>query len=145
MTLLQDVRYGIRQLRQSPGFTVVAVLSLALGIGANSAIFQLVNAIRLTMLPVENPEELVSIDFEKGAARAGWWSSRSANYTYAQWEQLQAQQQAFTGLLAWSATRFNLASGGEPRYAEGLYVSGEFFRQLGVKAMLGRTFTAQDD
>src|SRR6266481_2724976 len=115
---MQDVRYGVRQLRQSPGFTLVAVLSLALGVGANTAIFQLVNAIRLKMLPVQNPEELVSIDFEKGSARAGWWSSRSASLTYAQWEQIRSQQQAFTGVLAWSASRFNLASGGEPRFAQ---------------------------
>src|SRR5437773_6774796 len=60
---MQDIRYGIRQLRQSPGFTLVAVLSLALGIGANTAIFQLIDAIRLKMLPVHNPQELVSIDF----------------------------------------------------------------------------------
>jgi putative ABC transport system permease protein len=144
-TILQDGRYGVRQLKQNPGFTAVAVLSLALGIGANTAIFQLVNAIRLTMLPVENPKELVSIEFEKGAARSGWWSSRSANFTYGQWEQIRERQQAFTGVLAWSATRFNLANGGEPRFIEGLYVSGDFFRVLGVKAALGRTFTAQDD
>ncbi|HEY7303488.1 MAG TPA: ABC transporter permease [Bryobacteraceae bacterium] len=144
-TITQDVLYSIRQLRQRPGFTLVAVLSLALGIGANTAIFQLVNAIRLKMLPVRNPTELVSIDFEKGSARAGWWSSRSANFTYAQWDQIRAHQQAFSGVLAWSAARFNLANGGEPRYAEGLYVSGEFFRHLGVNPMLGRTFSAQDD
>jgi predicted permease len=143
--LLQDVRYGFRQLRQSPGFAIVAIASLALGIGANTAIFQLVNAIRLKMLPVQNPNELVSIDFQKGSARAGWWSSRSANFTYAQWEQIGAQQQAFTGVLAWSATRFNLNNGGEPRFVEGLYVSGDFFRHLGVTPILGRTFTAQDD
>ena len=67
---MQDLRYGARQLRQNPGFTAVAVLSLALGIGANTAIFQLVNAIRLTLLPVENPKELVSIYFDKDAGRA---------------------------------------------------------------------------
>ena len=144
-SIRQDVRYGLRQLRQSPGFSFVAVLSLALGIGANTAIFQLVNAIRLKMLPVRNPQELVSIDFEKGSARAGWWSSRSATLTYAQWEQIRAQQQAFTGVLAWSAARFNLANGGEPRFAEGLYVSGDFFRHLGVVPLLGRTFTSHDD
>jgi putative ABC transport system permease protein len=72
-SIRQDVLYGLRQLKQSPGFSFVAVLSLALGIGANTAIFQLVNAIRLKMLPVRNPQELVSIDFEKGSARAGWW------------------------------------------------------------------------
>jgi hypothetical protein len=142
---MQDMRYGIRQLRQSPGFTLVAVLSLALGIGANTAIFQLIDAIRLKMLPVRNPQELVSIDFERDSMRAGWFSTRSARLTYAQWEQVRAQQQAFTGVLAWSAARFNLANGGEARPAEGLYVSGEFFRNLGVNAVIGRTFTAQDD
>src|SRR5439155_10326564 len=141
----QDLRYGIRQLRQSPAFALVAVLSLALGIGANTAIFQLIDAIRLKMLPVHNPEELVSIDFPKGAFRSGWFSTRSARLTYGQWEQIRAQQQAFIGVLAWSAARFNLSSGGEARYAEGLYVSGEFFRHLGVSPVLGRTFSAQDD
>jgi hypothetical protein len=140
-----DFVYGLRQLKLNPGFAAVAVLSLALGIGANTAIFQLVNAIRLKMLPVRKPLELVSIDFEKHSARVGWWSSRSANFTYAEWEQIRNRQQAFTGVLAWSATRFNLASGGEPRFAEGLYVSGDFFRHLGVNAIVGRTLAAQDD
>jgi putative ABC transport system permease protein len=140
-----DVIYGLRQLKSNPGFAAIAVLSLALGVGANTAIFQLVNAIRLKMLPVRNPRELVSIDFEKGSTRAGWWPSRSAVMTYAQWEQIRAQQRAFSGVLAWSADRFNLANGGEPRFAEGLYVSGGFFGQLGVAAVLGRTFSAEDD
>ena len=64
-SIAQDIRYGIRQLKKSPGFTAVSVLSLALGIGANTAIFQLIDVIRLKMLPVHNPQELVSIDFEK--------------------------------------------------------------------------------
>jgi putative ABC transport system permease protein len=144
-SLAQDLRYGVRQLRQSPAFTSVAVLSLALGIGANSAIFQLIDAVRLRTLPVQNPQELVSIDFPSGSQRSGWFSTRSARFTYGHWEQIRAQQQAFTGVLAWSAARFNLTSGGEARYAEGLYVSGEFFRHLSVGALLGRTFTAQDD
>src|SRR6266849_623700 len=143
-SITQDVRYGMRQLKQSPGFTLTAVLSLALGIGANTAIFQLVDAIRLKMLPVRNPQELVSVDFEKNSSRSGWFSTRSARLTYAQWEQVRNQQQAFNGVLAWSAARFNLANGGEARPAEGLYVSVEFFRNLGVKAVIGRTFTAQD-
>jgi predicted permease len=141
----QDLRYGVRQLRHSPGFTAVAILSLALGIGANSAIFQLIDAIRLRTLPVRNPWELVTIDFPQNSMRSGWFSFRSARLTYGLWQQIRAQQEAFTGVLAWSATRFNLAAGGEVRYAEGMYVSGEFFRHLGVDAVLGRTFTAEDD
>jgi len=141
----QDLRFGARQLRLNPGFAAVAVLSLALGIGANTAIFRLVNAVRLRTLPVERPEELAYIDFAKGSMRSGWFSTRSARFTYAQWEQIRDHQQAFSGILAWSATRFNLAAGGEGRYAEGLFVSGEFFRALGVQPLLGRTFVADDD
>jgi putative ABC transport system permease protein len=141
----QDLRYGVRQLRQSPGFAAVAVLSLALGIGANTAMFQLVDAVRLRTLPVQDPQELVYIDMPQGSQRSGWFSTRSARFTYGHWEQIRAQQKAFSGVLAWSATRFNLASGGEGHYAEGLYVSGEFFQHLGVTPLMGRTFTAQDD
>ena len=144
-SLAQDLRYGMRQLKQSPGFTLVAVLSLALGIGANTAIFQLVDAVRLRTLPVEKPEELVYIDFPTGSMRSGWFSTRSARFTYGLWEQIRQQQQGFAGVMAWSANRFNLSSGGEARYAEGLFVSGGFFRHLGVNALLGRTFTDEDD
>jgi predicted permease len=140
-----DVVYGIRQLKQSPGFTAVAVLSLALGIGANAAIFQLVNAIRLKLLPVKNPEQLVVVDWNKDSARAGNWSTRSANFTYTQWDVLRAEQKAFSDMIAWSASQFDLTSGGEPRFAQGLYVSGSFFPMLGVGAELGRTLGASDD
>lgn len=144
-SIRQDIVYGLRQLKGSPGFTVVAVLSLALGIGANTAIFQLVDTIRFRMLPVSNPHELASIDFQSGAMLAGWTSTRNARLTSAQWEQIRSQQQGFSGVFAWSATRFNLAKGGESRPAEGLYVSGDFFRVLGVTSIMGRTITAQDD
>jgi putative ABC transport system permease protein len=144
-SLTHDLRYGARQLLRSPGFTAVAVLSLAFGIGANTAIFQLVDAVRLRTLPVQDPQDLVYIDFAPNSARSGWWSSRSATFTSAHWQQIQSQQQAFAGVLAWSAARFNLARGGEVRYAEGYYVSGDFFRHLGVSAIIGRTFTAEDD
>jgi putative ABC transport system permease protein len=145
MNLWQDFRFGARQLRLNPGFTSVAVLSLALGIGANTAIFELVNAVRLRTLPVEKPWELANLDFRKGSARSGNFSTRSARFTYAQWKEMQARQQAFSGMMAWSARQFNLASGGEVRWAEGLYVSGDYFRVLGVQAALGRTLTASDD
>ena len=76
-----DLRYAVRQLRQSPVFALVAVLSLALGIGANSAIFQLIDAVRLRSLSVQKPQELVSIDFPSEAYRSGWFSTRSARLT----------------------------------------------------------------
>jgi putative ABC transport system permease protein len=144
-TLVQDLRYGMRQLRSNPGFTAVAVLSLALGVGANSAIFQLVNAVRLRTLPVTNPQELVTIDFAKSSSRSGSWTTRSARMTSAVWEKIHALSEPFTGVMAWSATRFNLAQGGEARYAEGMYVSGDFFRVLGVRPIIGRTIAPDDD
>ena len=85
-SFLQDVRFGLRQLRQSPGFALVAVMSLALGIGANTVIFQLVDAVRLRTLPVEKPSELLSIAFAPNSETSGWFTSRSAALTYAQWE-----------------------------------------------------------
>src|SRR5689334_6323092 len=117
-TIVQDLRYGARQLRSNPGFTAVAVLSLALGVGANTAIFQLVDAVRMRALPVDNPQELATLDFAKGAMRSGWFSTRSSRFTSAQWDELRTHAEPFSGLIAWSADRFNLAQSGEARRAE---------------------------
>src|SRR5579863_7848388 len=111
----QDLRFGARELLLNPGFAVVAVLSLALGIGANTAIFQLVNAVRLRALPVERPAELAFLELAKGSIRSGWYSTRNAQFTYAQWEQIRDRQEVFSGTFTWSASRFNLAAGGEGR------------------------------
>lgn len=140
-----DVRYGLRQLRLNPMFTLVAVLSLALGIGANTAIFQLINAIRLRSLPVANPQDLAYLDYAPHSRRGGWWSTRSATFTTANWESIHRRQEAFSGVIAWSAYSFNLVAEGKARYAEGLLVSGDFFRVLGARAAVGRVFTAADD
>jgi putative ABC transport system permease protein len=83
-------------------FTAAAVLSLALGIGANPAIFQLIDAIRLRSLAASNPQELAYIDFAKDSKRIGWRSTRSSNFTSAQWDSLRAHQEAFSGLVAWA-------------------------------------------
>src|SRR5580704_5781712 len=145
MDIAGDLRFGIRQLRLNPTFTAVAVLSLALGIGANTAIFQLIDAIRLRTLPVGNPQELAYIDFTKDSHRGGWWSTRSAVFTSPLWDSVRIRQQAFSGMMAWSAKPFNLAQEGKARYAEGLFVNGDFFNVLQIPAVIGRTFTAQDD
>jgi putative ABC transport system permease protein len=144
-TTWADLLYGLRQLRLNRSFAVIAILSLALGIGANTAIFQLVDAIRLKTLPVDKPEELVAVDFEKGASRPGSWYGRGDAVSYAQWEQIRDRQQAFSGVAAWSPDRLNLADGGEPRMADALFVSSDFFPVLRVRPFLGRSFTAQDD
>jgi len=111
--MIKDLRFGLRQLRLNPMFTAVAVLSLALGIGANTAIFQLIDVIRLRALPVANPQELAYIDFGKDSKRSGWWSTRSANFTSAQWDSIRNHQQAFSGMMAWSAKEFNLVQEGK--------------------------------
>ena len=140
-----DLRFGFRQLRLNPMFTCVAVLSLTLGIGANTAIFQLIDAIRLRSLPVANPQELGLLDYAPNSKRSGWWSTRSATFTSVNWESIRKQQQAFSDVIAWSAKQFNLSTEGKARYAEGLFVSGDFFRVLGGRPLLGRVFTAADD
>jgi putative ABC transport system permease protein len=131
-TLHQDLRYGLRMLASHPGFTATAVLSLALGIGANTAIFSILDAVILRFLPVEDPQRLVQI-------RPG--PSGDDEFTNPIWEQVRDHQQAFTGVLAYSPDRFDLADGGESHFAQGLWVSGSFFHVLGVPAIRGRVFT----
>ena len=141
----QDVRYAMRTLLRTPGFTAAATLSLALGIGANTAIFQLLDAVGLRSLPVERAEELVEIQIAHPRSRTGGFRGRRPELTYAQWQQIRQNQQALSGLFAWHTTGFNLSTGGEMRVASGLVVSGDFFRVLGVDPILGRTLTDADD
>jgi putative ABC transport system permease protein len=145
-SLRQDLRYAARLLRLEPGFFTVAILCLALGIGANTAIFHLLDAVRLRSLPVPNPQQLAEVEIDPAQSwRSGNFSSRRSNFTYALWDQLRTHQQAFSGLFAWSARQFNTATGGEARYIEGLYVSGDFFTTLGVVPAVGRVLSAEDD
>ena len=134
-TLVQDARYALRTLQANPGFAATAFLSLALGIGANTAIFSILNAVMLRSLPVEDPQRLVQVEV----------SARNDYFTNPIWEQVRDRQQAFSGALAFSTNRFDLADGGESHFAEGLWVSGDYFRVLGVPAMRGRIFTPDDD
>jgi predicted permease len=145
--LWQDFRYAFRGLLLNPGFFAIATLSLALGIGANTAIFHLLDAVRLRSLPVKSPEELVQIRIPPNTDHccSGNFSARNAALTYPLFEQLKQQQQAFSGLFAFGDTRFDLTTGGQVRFAEGYWVSGDFFRTLGVPALLGRVFTEDDD
>jgi putative ABC transport system permease protein len=143
--LLQDIRYALRMLRHNPGFTAVAVLTLALGIGANSAIFQLLDSIRLTALPLNNPDQLAEVRIIQPHGRTGNFTSSHPMLTNPQWEQIRAQQQGFSGVFAWAQGRFNIAPSGETHNLDGLYVSGDFFRVLGVQPIAGRLFTAEDD
>ena len=143
--VLRDARYALRSLRKSPGFTMAAILMLGLGIGANAAIFQLLDAIRLRSLPVRDPERLAIVTL---ADRKGWRGSMAgphAAFTNPLWERFRDHQNAFSGVLAWGGNDFELDSEIASRPARGLFVSGEFFRVLGVSPLLGRVFTASDD
>jgi len=142
---LEDVRYGARQLRFNPGFATVAVLSLALGIGANSGIFQLINALRLRPLAVPEARELVVVDAEPDFLSSGWFEGRHRIFTWPQVEQLSERQEALEGLLAFATTRFNLSQGGEARYAEALYVTPNFLDVLRVSPALGHWLAADTD
>ncbi|HWC17030.1 MAG TPA: ABC transporter permease [Terriglobales bacterium] len=141
----QDVRYALRSLRLSPSFTAVAILSLALGIGANTAIFQLLNAVRLRSLPVRNPEELVYLKPSNSHGRSGNFRGSFPTFTNPIWEQIRDHQQAFSAIAAWNSTSFNLATGGRSRITRGMYVSGDFFNTLGVLPVAGRLISSADD
>ena len=138
-----DVRFGARLLGRSPSFAAAAILSLALGIGANSAVFGLLNAIRLRNLPVPHAEELAGVRLD--GARCCRHTGRNRQVSLPLWEEIRRQQQAFSQLFAFADTRFNLAAQGEVRYVEALYVSGDFFQVLGVGPAIGRTIGPGDD
>ncbi len=141
----QDLRYGARMLRTNPGFTAVAVLSLALGIGANAALFQLIDAVLLKSLPVKAPEQLVRIEPLSGSGHWGDVNYRPNDLTNPQWEFLRSSHGPFQNLLAWGRNDFNISEAGAIRLAKGLYVSGDFFAGLGVPALIGRTIGPEDD
>ena len=133
-TLLQDVRYGLRMLAKNPGFMAVAVLTLALGIGANTAIFTVVDTVLLHPLPYPDSGRIVNI------ARRGGWDSVPM-FTY--WER---NNSFFEDLTAYDSTGgFNLSGGDRPELVQALHVSRNYFRLFGANPILGRTFTAEED
>ena len=147
-TLLQDLKYGLRQLGRSPGFTTVAVLTLALGIGANTAIFSVINAVLLRYLPVPNPQQLVYLHtdgFPSGASETG----NSINtFNMPSFEQFRTQHRVFQSLAAFVPLAFGkvpVRSGEQPETASVDMVSGNFFSGLGVRLARGRAFTPQDE
>jgi putative ABC transport system permease protein len=141
----QDLRYALRLLRHSPGFTLVAVASLTLGIGANTALFQMVDAVRLRPLPVHDPAALVEVRLTDMDGARGNFATWHPAVTYPIWQAIASRQQAFTGVFAWGADSFNLSVGGEARLARGLWVTGDLFSVLGVRPAAGRLLTPADD
>ena len=144
--LWRDARYSLRMLRRSPGFTAAAVVSLALGIGANTAIFQLIDALALRPLPVAHPSELAIVNIPGRRGASGIFNGRYPQLTYPVYQEIRRVQQPFTDVLAWGHATFDLAERGESRFAEnGLWVSGNFFELLGVRPHLGRLLSVHDD
>src|SRR5438046_5957784 len=144
--MLHDLRYGMRTLRKNPTFALVAILALALGTGANAAIFQLVNALRLRSLPVEKPNELVSIGIDQHArGRVGRAYPGRSIFTEPLWREIRSQQQAFSSLFAWGNGVWDLSGGGESVFSNGLHVSGSFSASLCRHAHIGRLFSERDD
>ncbi len=145
-TLLQDVRYGLRMLAKNPGFTCIAILTLALGIGANTAIFSLLNQVLLRRLPVRNPEELVVLK-SPGPIHGHLWSDGDSSemFSYPVYQGLAKNTTVFDGVLARFEFAASIASHGQTDRGSGELVTGNYFEVLGVRPALGRVLSPSDD
>jgi predicted permease len=147
--LLQDLRYALRQLRKSPGFTTIAVLTLALGIGANTAIFTVVNALLLKMLPVKDPQELVVVGNPGDPNERANGTPETDVFSYPLYKELRDHNSVFTGLCAAGNDHHIVVDTGQGGSADekvtGRMVSGNYFSVLGLNAAAGRLFSASDD
>ncbi len=132
---MQDLRDAFRALKASPVVSAVAVLSLALGIGANTAIFSILDTLVLRTLPVTEPQQLAQLGL----------GGDNTSLTNPIWEQIREREALVDGAFAWSTARFNLAQGGPAEMIDGVWASGAYFDVMGVPALLGRTFTRDDD
>src|SRR5215468_4552520 len=138
-SLLQDLRFGVRMLLKNSGFTLIAALTLALGIGANTAIFSLIDAVLLKLLPVKDPAQLVALANTTGAGEKG------PAFSYPLYQDLRERNQVFAGILAYGGVALNLSGNGQTERVAGQLVSGNFFSVLGVQPLLGRVFTDADN
>ena len=147
MNMLNDLRHALRQLRRSPAFTLTVIVTLALGIGANAAVFTLFDRVLLRMLPVERPKELVR--FVWTGNFSGWASSfggDTSNYfSYPMYKDLRDQNQVFAGILAADRTGVGVSWHNQAENKDAEIVSGNYFQVLGLRPALGRLFTPQDD
>ncbi len=138
-TLIRNVRYALRMLRRTPVVTGIAILSLALGIGANTAIFSIVDAVLLRMLPVRNPEQLIILTIANS-------NQSDLSFSYPAFQKFRDQSRSFSKIWAFSnVRRMSLSVDGQPEMVYAQLVSGDFYTGLGVDAALGRTFTREED
>jgi predicted permease len=141
-TILQDIRYGLRVMAKKPGFTFVAIITLALGIGANTAIFSVVNAVLLRPLPYARPEQLVKV-FQ--AAPASAKDAAPTLWSYPRFEILRDNSQSFAAVAACNQTSLNLTGTDEPEQLRAEMVSASYFSLLGINPTVGRAFTEEED
>ncbi len=139
-SVAQDLRFAFRLLMKSPGFTAVAVLTLGIGIGADTAIFTVANALLWKPLPYDNPGRLVLISAERKASGV-----TQGELSWPRWEMVKGQSRSFRGVAAFTAESFTMTGSGDPEQIEGGRVSWDFFPILGVRPVLGRSFTAAED
>jgi len=150
-TFFEDVRYGLRILGRNPGFAAVAVLSLALGIGANTAIFSLIDVVMMKQLPVADPQHLMVLsDPSSSGVSIGSQGGTRSLFSYPEFEYFRDHNQVFSGVLAVESSSDRLevsleGAGDQTEEAQNKLVSGDYFKVLGVDALLGRTFTAEVD
>jgi predicted permease len=140
-----DIRYALRTLRKSPGFAATAIVTLALGIGANTAIFMLLDAIRLRSLPVQDPQELAEVRITDSGHQGMGNNQQYGELTRPLWQEIRDQQQSFSGIFAWSVNLRYMGRGSEMRHFHELRVSGDFFRVLGVRPFRGRLLMPEDE
>ena len=136
-TLWQDLRYGLRMLLKNPGFTAVAIITLALGIGANTAIFSVVNAVLLRPLAMEDPSRVVYLQEA--------WKGIFPGFSVGNFADVQRQSTSFRKLCASHNASFNIATAEAPERVEGEYATADYFATFGVQPIAGRTFTADED
>src|ERR1700722_144352 len=138
----KDIQFALRAFRKSPVFTAVALLSLALGIGANTAIFTLLDQVLLRLMPVKNPQELVLLHMEGFHYGSNWGDNA---ISYPMYRDFKANNVVFTGMFSRYASQFSLGFNGTMELVNGELVSGTYFPVLGVGTAIGRAFTPDDD
>jgi predicted permease len=144
-TLLRDARYAVRGFTGSPGFTAVAIITLALGIGGNTAVFQLLDAVRLRSLPIQKPQELVELRIIGGNKGFGVTNEEYDNFTVPMWQEIRRHHDPLSGVFAWRNADMMVGQPRDAKHVHALEVSGEFFNVLGVTPWQGRLVEPQDE
>src|SRR6266550_816056 len=138
-TLIKDLRYGIRMLVRSPGFTIVAVVSLALGIGVNTTMFSLLDGVMLRSLPVQHPEQIVNIATRESGGEP------HTDFSYPLYAGLRDHNDVLSGMIAYIDTNLGLAAGDQTERIRAEFVSANYFSVLGVQPVLGSAFAPEDE